>query len=51
MMRFFWVEEALAIQINVSVAVLRANDKASINTHDSTSGGTGVVLQYGFSLS
>lgn len=45
-MRFFRVEEALAGQINVSVAVLRANDEASISTRDSTSGGTRVVLQH-----
>jgi len=44
-MRFFRVEEALAVQINISVAVLRANDE-TVNMCDSTSGGTGVVLQH-----
>lgn len=44
-MRFFRVEKELAIQVNVSGAVLRAVDEASINTCDSTSAGTGVVLQ------
>lgn len=44
LLEFFRVDEELEVKINVSVALLGANDEASVSTCDLTSGSTGVVL-------